>query len=112
MKKLTLSEKENIIRKTASRALLEEIEQLLDMALCGEWESVTNLVEAFYDTSDKADSYLEWKYLLKPSRKVHIALGEYVPMTPEQVAKTFSTNGNAWDFKLNKIPYTWVGDLL
>ena len=79
---------EQIIRKHSSPSLLQEVESLLDEALTGEWESITDFNEAFAWIDEKADTTDEWSYLRTPRRKVGIALGYFVPMTPEEVASS------------------------
>jgi|14_taG_2_1085336.scaffolds.fasta_scaffold00120_14 hypothetical protein len=106
---MTRQKKEEIIRETASPALLEEIEMIFDEAIAGEWETVKNFYDAFRWASDKSDMWEEWAFLRTPARKVHIALGEFVPMSAEEVAESGSLNGKPWDFKMNKTPYQWVG---
>ncbi len=100
-----MDSKETLIRAHASPALIKEIEYLLDEAITGEWESITNFTEAFERIEEKADTTDEWSYLRTPCRKVGIALGYYVPMTPEQVASTVTTARYPWAFKLGGIPY-------
>ena len=100
-----MDSKETLIRAHASPALLEEIESLLDEAISGEWESLTDFTEAFEWIEEKADTTSEWSYLRTPCRKVGIALGYYIPMTPEQVASTMTTARYPWAFKLGGTPY-------
>ena len=100
--------KEQIIRKHSSPSLLQEVESLFDEAITGEWESITDFTEAFAWIDEKADTTDEWSYLRTPCRKVGIALGYYVPMTPEEVASSMTTARFPWDFKLGGVPYQWV----
>ena len=39
--------KEQLIREHSSPSLLQEVESLLDEAITGEWESITDFTEAF-----------------------------------------------------------------
>ena len=107
--KYTFAQREQIIREKSSPALLEEMEFLLDEAINEGWEFITDLYETFRWVSEKADSFEDWVHLRTATRKVHIALGEYVAMSPEQVRDTVSTHGKVWAFKMNKIPYQWEG---
>jgi len=101
-------QREYIIRKNASPALLEEIEGLLEMAIMEKWESVETLEDAFEDTSEKADTIPEWKALRTPCRKVEIALGRYVPMSQSEIGRTQVTSGTKWAFKLGGVAYRWA----
>ena len=64
------NEKDEMIRATASPALLEEVEEIFDMAIREEWESVTTFGDAFDHVSDLSDQD-EWRHLRTPCRRVH-----------------------------------------
>jgi hypothetical protein len=99
---------EQIIRDSASPMLLQEVDDYLEMAIEEQWESVTCLEDAFREISDRSDQD-GWENFVKPVRKVHIALGEYVPISEEDIAMTWCSSGKAWDFKMDGIKYRWAG---
>ena len=101
------NEKDEMIRATASPALLEEVEEIFDMAIREEWESVTTFGDAFDHVSDLSDQD-EWRHLRTACRRVHIALGQYVAMTQQEIDNTVTNWGTVWAFKLGGVAYQWV----
>lgn len=101
---------EDIIRKHSTPELLEEINDLYELAVWEKFESIKTFEDAFREISDRADR-LEpgWEKLRTPTRRVHIALGEYVEMTQFEIENTMRFGGNRkpWDFKLGGKAYQW-----
>jgi hypothetical protein len=100
-----MTKEEVIIRNTSTPTLLKELEELLELALVEEWESIQTLEDVFEDTFNKADTIKEWKPFRTPCRRVAIALGWFVPMTQEEIDMTVTNRGSVWDFKFDGVPY-------
>ena len=98
---------DHIIRSTASRPLLGEVEDLLEMAVSEEWESIQTLEDAFDVISEKADNIEEWRPFRTSCRKVEIALGRYIPMSEDEILRTQVSHGTKWDFKLDGVAYKY-----
>ena len=90
-----------IIKQAATPMLLLEIEEVF----CNLDEQ--DFEEAFRIVSDRSDEE-GWEYLKIPCRRVHIALGEYVEISPEQIAEC-GGNARPWDFQYKGKRYQWAG---
>ena len=92
-----------IIKTHASKELWKEV--LDHNYMSQDWDEPYTLTESFDYVSELAECGDLWKHLKTPARKVQIALGEYVPMTEEQIENTYVSHGKKWDFKLGGIAY-------
>ena len=103
-------DREKVIRDTASPKLLEEISDLHELATTEEWEGIQTFYDAFREISDRADTCEEWREFRTPTRRVHIALGEYVAMSQEDIDNTqvFPASAKKWAFKLGGVAYQWA----
>lgn len=94
---------EEIIQKTASKRLLEEINELVEMSVLEEWEEPHTIKTAF----DQVDDH-EW--FPRDVLKVHIALGNYKPMTDAEYESIACSHGQARSHpKVDGVRHEWVG---
>lgn len=98
--------REQIIRESAPKKVLEEIEAIFETATIEEWESIQNFEEAFdhlYNLADEGNFPYRADF-----RRIAIALGDYQEMTQEEIDSSVCLGCKPWDFKLGGKAYKFV----
>lgn len=105
---MTDQEKEIIIQKTASKTLWKEVVDHSDMSIQEEWECPYNRTESFYWIAELTECAPEWKSLKRAVMKVHIALGDFVPISQEDYDNVYSSGDKRRDYpKFEGVRYQW-----
>lgn len=94
------------IKAVRDEEFLSEVDHFVNNVDDREYEY--DEVSALFDISERAEEgeYANSRRLLTICRRLLIDAGYYYAMTPKQVANTYRSHGPAWDFKLDKTPYT------
>lgn len=98
--------REEIIKATATKALMDEINYLVETSEYEEWEEIHTVESAFTYVSELSDEG-GWERLRTPVNKVHIALGDLVERPLEFFDDVVTNRGTRWDLKLEGKYYTW-----
>jgi len=94
--------REETIKKHSNKLLLDLINELIELS--EDWEETHTVETAFEEMSDRSE-YEGWGNIKTPCRRVHIALGDYVEISKEEMESTIVTSGKPYAFKLKGVFY-------